>query len=210
LKWLFLFPEHIGLLKRIPFDNADLRLRIWFNDGTRGWQRLGNDSALSSSVRAATADRLKRQVKNLYLGVFYATGGFTDFQSLAKPGSQISLPWGQADVNGNNRGLVASRDLPTTVKRVNFIKAKFSLTRVDGTGRCELALFRRSRSGITEQVGVVTQNTVASNAVKELVLNHETDWAQYTYYLEFQTIPPDPFNGAQSATIHEVDISVEE
>jgi hypothetical protein len=191
------------------FDNPDLRLRIWFNDGTRGWQRLGNDSALSSSFRAVTADRLKRQVKSLYLSVFTAQNGGS-VSSPATTGTLVFLPWGQADSGGRNGGLTAIRDLPSTVRRVNFIKAKFSLTRVDGPAKCELALYRRSRSGVTEQVGVVSQTTVASNAIKQSDLNHETDWTQYTYYLEFKAIAPNPFNGLQYATIHEVDISVEE
>jgi hypothetical protein len=192
------------------FDHADLRLRIWFNDGTKGWQRLGGDSALGLSARAATANQLKRQVKSMYLGLFYATGGMIGYQRRADTGEQIFLPFGQSDP-GEQIGLVAARDLPPTVKKVNAIKAKFSLTRVDGPAGCELALYRRSRSGITEQVGVVKQTTVGDSQVKELVLNHETDWMEYSYYVEFKTIPPRTFNNnPQNATIHEADISVEE
>jgi hypothetical protein len=192
-------------------DHADMRLRIWFNEGIKGWQRLGGDSALGISPRAATANQLKRQVRNIFLGLFYATGGAIGSQQLANPGQQIFLPFGQNNGWGGQLGLVAARDLPSTVKRVNSIKAKFSLTLVDGPARCELALYRRSRSGITEQVGVVKQTTVGDNQVQELVLNHETDWMEYSYYLEFKTIPPRTVNNEpQYATIHEADISVEE
>lgn len=43
------------------FDNADLRLRIWFNDGAKGFQRLTPDTRFVPSVFSVTSAKAMKQ-----------------------------------------------------------------------------------------------------------------------------------------------------
>jgi hypothetical protein len=209
------------------FQNADLRLRIWFNDGIYGWQKIAQDSALTMNavaVLAKQANSLMRTQRSIYVGLFrvqmdFGAGSYSWYTGSipAQAGNLIELPWTSANntSTSNGRGMVATSCLSPTIKKIVSLSAKFSLSRSVGSGQCSLELYRRSRSGATELIGQVALTSIGTNVVTQNILNHETDWTQYSYYLRFQTTPstslsPPPAGGSNTAAIHEVDISVEE
>ena len=47
---------HFPLLPATVFDNEDVRLRVWFNDGTHGFQLLAPDRRIAAVGYALMAD----------------------------------------------------------------------------------------------------------------------------------------------------------
>lgn len=51
----------LGNMTAVPptvFQNPDVRLRVWFNDGTKGWQQLGPDQRVAAVAYALVADNV--------------------------------------------------------------------------------------------------------------------------------------------------------
>jgi hypothetical protein len=58
------------------FDNSDIHLRIWFNDGGKGWQKLGTDVRLLPSAFSVKSTRSGKLVLRNYSLVWMRTGDF--------------------------------------------------------------------------------------------------------------------------------------
>lgn len=60
------FPN-MAAIEDTVFQKAPLRLRVWFNDGTKGWQQLSSDNIIGSSAFSlASAKKRARLMLDLY------------------------------------------------------------------------------------------------------------------------------------------------
>lgn len=60
------------------FDNSDLHLRIWFNDGDKGWQQVGNDVRILPSAFSVKSSRSGKLVLRDHSLVWMRTGHTSD------------------------------------------------------------------------------------------------------------------------------------
>ena len=81
------------------FDNPDLRLRIWFNDGTRGWQKLSPDSRITP-VAKAYSSAVRSKTYSVPFNFFVAGSGETS-RGASIDGKSFLLP---LTVNGDGHG----------------------------------------------------------------------------------------------------------
>ena len=83
------------------FDNPDLRLRIWFNDGMRGWQKLNPDSRISA-VAKAFRSAVRQKTYNVPFSFFVSGSGSVSYSpSISLEGKSFMLP---LEVNGTGWG----------------------------------------------------------------------------------------------------------
>jgi hypothetical protein len=59
------------------FDNSDMHLRIWFNDGDKGWQQVGNDVRILPSAFSVKSSRSGKLVLRDHSLVWMRTGHFS-------------------------------------------------------------------------------------------------------------------------------------
>jgi hypothetical protein len=87
------------------FDNADVRLRVWFNDGTHGSQQLSPDQRIGAAGYAARAN------SSTLIAGYRVLGGVISGTGVIKGGTGFSVSFLPAGSNGTN--------LPGTVNVTN-------------------------------------------------------------------------------------------
>jgi hypothetical protein len=158
------------------FQNTNLRLRVWFNDGVKGSQRLLPDQQLMATafaVRAAQADSIKEQP------FIYTQMTFGD----------VTLPLAPTwDTTLSGR-----HTLSKETKKFSKITMRYSSgnanIHVVGSGaqrkpNGSISIIRRSTNGAESIVETVNGTIVGDNLLQLKDVDVTLDWANYNYYIE--------------------------
>lgn len=148
--------SNMSALPTSVFDNADVRLRVWFNDGSNGFQLMTPDQRLASSPYALAADKANSATSfnGSLAGEVTGTQGATSIAAATVTGKALTGfvsgagPVSAADtilsainkLDGNN-GLKANAANPTFSGTVNGVTASMvGLGNVDNTSDANKAV----------------------------------------------------------------------
>jgi hypothetical protein len=162
------------------FEKPELRLRIWFNDGTKGWQRINPDAKISPSAKAySSAVRLKTYTVPFN---FYVSGSGETSRGTSIRGQSLILP---LEVNGDGYGTsgLGLQPIPQNCESIISITAPVEAnnTGSSGGGKAGIRIWAKGQSEwlkISESIIDRVNGTAQINGPINL------DKSQYQYFIE--------------------------
>ncbi len=175
--------DNIANNQNIPqdvFEKPELRLRIWFNDGAKGWQRITPDAKISPSAKAySSAIRLKTYTVPFN---FYVSGSGETSRGTSIRGQSLILP---LEVNGDGYGAsgYALQPVPPNCDSILSITAPVEAnnTGSSGGGKAGIRIWAKGQSEwlmISESIIDRVNGTAQINGPINL------DKSQYQYFIE--------------------------
>lgn len=189
------------------FGNTDLRLRVWFNDGSHGSQMLSPDQRLVASpyaVVAGTANALTPQTTNQLVSVLgyfgpMSTGYYANilapfkvvYNSATRPGPGSSL--GAVGGSDFTTTLSGRSSINVAVKKIVGLSSLYSIgnaTVFAQTGSFQVlpgataTIIRRASDGTESVLDTLTMSTQGANITASHVLDLTLDWSDNSYYID--------------------------
>jgi hypothetical protein len=171
------------------FANPDLRLRIWFNDGTRGWQKLSPDSRITPVAKAySSAVRLKTY--SVPFNFFVSGSGLGGIQNGAPinlDGRSIMLP---LEVNGAGYGTsgYGLQPIPTNCDSILSITASVEAnntgTTVNGAGGGRAGVRIWAKNASASSILVAESLIDRVNGTAQINGPIILDKSQFQYFIE--------------------------
>jgi hypothetical protein len=176
-------------IQKEVFEKPELRLRIWFNDGTKGWQRINPDAKISPAAKAHnSAVRLKTYTVPFN---FYVSGsgteGILSGAIVNLDGRSIILP---LEVNGSGYGqsAYALHPVPPNCDSILSISASVeanntgSVPNGPGGGKAGVRVWAK---GLNAQKQLVAESVVDRvNGTAQINGPIILDKSQYQYFIE--------------------------
>ena len=161
------------------FEKPELRLRLWFNDGTKGWQRINPDAKISPSAKAySSAVRLKTYTVPFN---FYVLGSGETSRGASIKGQSLILP---LEVNGDGYGAsgYALQPVPQNCDSIVSITSQVEANKTtSGGGKAGIRIWAKSSSAwlmVAESIIDRSNGTAQINGPINL------DKIQYQYFIE--------------------------
>ncbi len=151
------------------------KLRVWFNSGSNGWQRLQPDQEYSPSSFASKSDKLSSKPFKYTV---------MSFGSNTLP---LAPTW--------NTGISVRYNLTADTKQVTEISANHTSGNANihvvytGSPRKpngRITLKRRSSDGVEVDLAVLNLTTVGDNISTAINSNVLLDWENYNYFIDAQ------------------------
>ena len=190
------------------FEKPELRLRVWFNDGTKGWQRITPDAKISPSAKAYSSSvRLKTYtVPFNFYGSGEGSGRVQNVQNgaidVSLNGSSMILPLEVSD-RGYGQSAYGRQPIPQNCDSILSITALVEANKTEnsfnnrlvpwpggGGGKAGIRIWAKSQSAwlkVAESIIDRTDGTAQINGPITL------DKSLYQYFIEVfcQTIYTD-------------------
>ena len=184
------------------FTNTDVRLRVWFNDGTHGFQLLSPDQRLAAApfaVTAGTAAALTPQTSNLLVSVFNNFGPITTglYASMLAPFNVIyahgaSSSAGAVGGSENTITLSGRNTITVPAKKIVGLSGIYSIGNANvfaGPGfqvppNGTVTLIQRASNGTETAIDTITMTAQGSNLTVSHVLNATLDWSNNSYFID--------------------------
>lgn len=167
------------------FDKPDLRLRIWFNDGTRGWQKLNPDSRISA-VAKAYSSAVRQKTYSIPFN-FYVSGSGETVRGTSIKGQSLMLP---LEVNGDGYGTsgYGLQPVPANCDSILLITAPIEANNTGttgngpGGGRAGVRIWAKNASASSVLVAESLIDRV--NGTAQINGPIILDKSQYQYFIE--------------------------
>jgi hypothetical protein len=185
------------------FQNTDLRLRIWFNDGVRGVQRLLPDQQLTASpfaIRSAQTNTVSVAPESDFYLRMMSVGELSD-GSMNRVHAPHLLP---VATRGSFQRSVF-QPIPTSVKKITELSVRGTTTIVNAS--LTARIIRRANDGgdvvlTTVQKPTGLANTQTVSVGTDIVLDH----INFSYFVEVVFLAGD--SSLQMTTLHWIKMRV--
>jgi hypothetical protein len=198
--------SNMAAISSSVFSNTSMALRIWFNDGVKGFQQLSPDSFVDPTLISAVNSTSGTVSKNIIVttfpvwvaGSFYTNNGFTGVSNA------LTVPVSVRDRSG--RGFELRYPIERTVKKITKIGGVFSKT----LAGCQagVRLIKVSPTGAETVVASVVLDSVGDSILKEGTMDEVLNFSSFTYFLSTFARTNDPFDC--TSTVHQVNMQIEE
>ena len=206
--------SNMAAISSSVFSNTSMALRIWFNDGVKGFQQLSPDSSVDPSILAAanmtSASTTAKTVVVTTFPIWTSGSYFTPNSRLSFDNipsnilTAVTVPINVRDSSG--RGFDVRYPIERTVKKITKISGVFSKP-VAGC-QAGIRLIKISPLGVETVVSSAVLDSVGNSISKEVTMNESLSFDSFSYFL---SVFASTTNTADSTvTVHQAAMQLEE